>query len=109
MIPSRLVAGIAGLALLTLACATPGPDVKTLSATIFRTPSPLLSRDEGRRLGLQDAEVEARRQIRSRVFERHLNDGRTLEDLAVVDPFVRAVIDDTVAAAQITDRTFSKD
>jgi len=62
-----------------------------------------------RRQALQSAVREARNHILNKALELRLSNGQVLGDLAVVDPFVRAVLEDTVRAARITDRAYSED
>ena len=96
--------GHAGLVLLALVfvavgCAyTPSqgvPHAVTSTATIDPDQPRQIARLEAK----GRAELEARRQIADRAAELRLSDGRTLGDLAVIDPFVRAALDDTVRAA----------
>ena len=59
-----------------------------------------------RREAILTAETHARDQILNRAVQQlRLGDGRTLEEVAIVDPFVRASLQDMVRAAQVTDRT----
>jgi hypothetical protein len=94
--------------LICLACAGQlAGDAPYYASTSFQRMNPELPRDQARREALAAADRQARDQIRDQVYQLRLNDGRTLGDLAAVDPFIRAVIADNLRAARIDDRTVS--
>ena len=64
---------------------------------------------EARRLAIQQAEILAKDQIKQQAAEMKIDDQRRLGDVAVSDPFVGALLDDTVRTGRITDRTISSD
>jgi len=106
--PLRPLALASALAL-AAACTTPGERAPTYSATSAAYYDPLNRPLAGltRAQVLKTAIRQAREQILTQAKEMKLSDGRTLSDLAIVDPYVKAMLDDTVRAARIVDRTYS--
>jgi hypothetical protein len=102
-----ILAGLA-FAAFSLGCASTGPG-PTYSSTASIRINPVAPPSEGRRTAIDSAEREARAQLLTEAYNLRMNDGRTLDDLAIVDPFVRAVIEDTVRRAKISDRTISEE
>jgi hypothetical protein len=101
---------LSALLLLAMACASqPTETAPSYSSTQFRQMDAGLPRDQARREALAAAENMARDQIREQVYQMRLSDGRALGDLAAIDPFMRAVIQDNLRAAQIADRTVSEE
>ena len=106
----RGVCPVAGLLILAAfgiaACARqPAPTSPTYSSTMFQQMNQSSPRDQARREALALAEFQARNQIREKLYQLRLSDGRALGDLAAIDPFVRAVVQDNLRAARIEDRT----
>ncbi len=58
---------------------------------------------------LQIAEIVARDQLKLQISRFRVPDGTMLQTLATVDPFVRAVMDDIVRSARVTDRTVNQE
>ena len=106
---SVLLAMALGVGGLLSACATPGAEHPVYTSTATAHYDPLNRAEAGmtRRQALQVALRRARGQSVVRVGELRLSDGGTLGELAIVDPYVKAVIEDTARAAQVVDRTYS--
>lgn len=103
---------LCGLMVMALAlggCAHLRTQAPAYSATATANMKATLPPDQARREAVARAEVQARDQILLQAGQMRLNDGRTLEDVAIVDPYVRAVLQDTVRAAQVANRTVSSD
>jgi hypothetical protein len=91
-----------------LACARQSATAPPIyTSTSFQEMNPDLPRDRARREALSAASLQARDRIEEQVYRMRLSDGRSLGDLAAVDPFVRAVIQDNLRAAVIADRAVS--
>jgi hypothetical protein len=58
---------------------------------------------------LKLAELRARQQLEESVKMYRVDTNQPLQQLIVVDPFVRAVFDDTIRSARVSDRTVKED
>lgn len=103
---SRLTAATA--ILLCLACAAIKPPV-TVSATGFAKFDPKANVSLGRSTALKVAEARARQQIEESMHAYRVGGDQSLQQLLTVDPFVRAVFDDTLRSARVSDRTVRDD
>lgn len=103
---SRLTAVIAMM--LCVACATNKPPV-TLSATGFAKFDPQANLTLGRSQALKAAESRARQQLVENLSAYRIENEMPLQQLLTVDPFVRAVVDDTLRSARVSDRTVRDD
>lgn len=104
-----LMTGMAVMPVLTGCASTGGGDSQVYAATVIEQIDPEEPREAATREALIRAEAAAREQIRERIYQTKLDDSRSLDDLAAVDPFVRAVVDDTLRMAVIDDRTVAPD
>lgn len=107
---NKLGLSLAALALMIAAAGcgfTARQKAPAFSSTAMAQMSPALPTDQARREAISRAETKARDQIMLQVRQLRLADGRSLEDLAVIDPFVRAMVQDAVRNAHQIDRTVS--
>jgi hypothetical protein len=101
-----------GLALsltLSLGCAHQFFKAPAYSATGTATINRALPAKEERRDAINRAETQARDQILLQTRQLRLRDGRSIEDVAVVDPFIRAALMDAVRNAHVVDRSVSSE
>lgn len=94
---------------LTFGCARFLDRGPVFTATSTITADPAIPRGEGLRQATLRAEVEARDQILFQASQLKLSDGRKLQDLAIIDPTLRAQLDDLVRGAQIKNKEFNDD
>ncbi|MCE5228668.1 hypothetical protein LLG95_03620 [bacterium] len=105
---SRLTAFTA--ILLCAACAsTPRQAPVTLSATGFAQSDPKVPAAIAYSQARKMAELRARQQLEESVKTYRVDANQSLQQLIVVDPFVRAVFDDTIRSARVSDRTVKPD
>lgn len=109
--PTLLVlAGLAmSLMLLSMGCVHQLFKVPAYSATGTATINRALPAKEERRDAINRAETQARDQIMLQTRQLRLKDGRSIEDLAVVDPVIRAALMDAVRNAHVVDRNVSSE
>lgn len=93
--------------LLAGGCATIGRGKPAYTATATAKMDPNLQAAVARREAIQMAEVRARDQIMLQALQMTTPDGRTLEQLAVEEPFVQAMLLDTIRVARVSDRIVS--
>lgn len=79
------------------------------SATATAIINKILPPAQARRDAITKAENDARDKLMMQASQLRLSDGRTLEDVAVVDPFIRAALLDIVRDAQTKDRTVNNE
>lgn len=104
------LAAVTAAAIFYVACTHPfGPPPATFSATGYTIMDPNRPFTEARAVALHDAEVNARDNLKHVVMNLTVEDGRTLAELSVIDPFVKALIHDAIRTARISDRTISAD
>ena len=95
--------------LLAVGCASSRPQGPVYSATSLVRLDSTVPAGEAKRRAIATARAQVRQQLMTWAYQLRINDGRTLEDLAVVDPFVRAVVDDTIRRANIVDQALDDD
>lgn len=106
----RLIPFLLMTLLLPLGCATRQYDRNTLSAGAQVAINKNVEQAQGRREALQLADVQARDKLMFEVLRMKLADGRSLEEAAVKDPYVQAIVQDAVRAGHVdSDREITDD
>lgn len=104
----KFLSGLALLGGLALTLAAGGCALRqgagdVYTATASATVNPQLTPEEARRDANTRAETQARDEILAQAAQVRLPDGRSLEDVAAADNFVRGMLYDTVRDAHKTD------
>lgn len=94
--------------LTAMSCSSPRESGDFLTATSFREFYPDEPGTEGQVGTILRAEMDARNDILASAGKFTFDDGRTLEDAVVEDPFIRARVYDLIRTAPIVDKTVKK-
>lgn len=94
--------------LFAVAC-TQTPRGPAYSATAFASIEQGVPFTQGKLAAIQAAEKKARDQILIQALQMRFSTGETLETAAILDPFIRAKVYDTIRTARTTDQTVDEE
>lgn len=96
---------IVTFSLTAMSCSSPRESGDFLTATSFREFYPAEPGSEGQVGAILRAEMDARNDILASAGKFTFDDGRTLDDAVVEDPFIRARVYDLIRTAPVVDKT----